>query len=511
MLVPLVLPNKNLGAIQLLGVNTVTTIPFLEQQKEKLKTLSSSRNLAALTKLSVSFYTKGLLSQLGPMIQIETGQQGVEMFGIENLEQILKPSSKTPKEAMVVIKKLLEDLQESVIDLQSEATKILKPQGIQVAKLMLRNEIDKGTPREISLTISKNVETKYNILIEAIEKNKQLPETISWPIALVPRSQNRLSAISTAFYTPPALFKIDIWGKSSPKFLRLFTLISSPKPVLEKDKNQFGRTIELRRATLIKVFNKPAVEILRNSKYWNRPSVVVNLTKRSIDLSVPSAYLSREGVNLYGKYLRHSSYMVAFYAYIQVTLVDKSEKYFSLSFDVGIKMSKLNPRFSPTAPVLLSLSKIEAEHDRGGWNTFSGDTGDDDDDDTKSDLKKWVMTEDETQHLFGLGVKSQITKNWKKVAVHVTRIYIGSATGGSTGRIVDRIAAKEYARFYNDTFKKTPEAHQTVGWASLQKARKLTKLAFPPSEKLSYDPSAKVSTRVDWVRDLNVKVITHKV
>ena len=378
MLAPLVLPNKNLGAIQLLGVNTVTTIPFLEQQKKKLKTLSNNRNSVALTELSVSFYTKGLLSQLGPMIQIETGQKGVKMFGIENLEQILKTSSNIPpKEAMAVINQLLENLQESVIELQSEATNILKPQGIQLAKLMLRNEIDTGTPRQISLRVSKNVETIYNILIQVIEKNKQLPETIPWPIILVPRSQNRLSAISTAFYTPPALFKIDIWGNSSPKFLRLFSLISSPEPVLEADKIQFVvKTPELQRAKLITLFNKAKRGILNDSTFWKRPSVIVHKKNRSIELRVPSAYLTPNGVRKYKKYLRHSSYMVAFYAYVQVTLVDKSEKYFSVSFDVGIKMSARNPRFSPASDVVLTLSKIEAEHDREELEVFEHKKGD---------------------------------------------------------------------------------------------------------------------------------------
>lgn len=502
MLVPLVLPNKNLGAIQLLGVNTVTTIPFLEQQKEKLKTLSSNnRNLAtALIELSVSFYTKGLLSQLGPMIQIETGQKGVEMFGIENLERILKPSSETPEESMALIAELLENLSSSVIELQSEASEILRPRRIPVAKLMLRKDIEGGTAREQSLTISKNVETIYNILIEIIDKNKQLPETIHWPIIFVPRPQNRLSAISSAFYTPSALFKIDLWKKSTPpKFLRLFSLISFTGPILEFDTIQFGKTNEMKRGQLINLFNKTKQGLLNNTKLWERPSVTVYKKERIIELRVPSAYLTRVGRRTHGKHLRHSSYMVAFYAYIQVTLVDKSEKYFSVSFDVGIKMTARNPRFSPVTDILITLSKIEAEHNRGGITPFTHDSG---------DLEKWVMTEDETQHLFGLGEKSQITKDWEKVAVHVTRIYIGTSTGGNIikGNVVNRTIPKEYDRFYNATFK-DPKLHQTVGWASLQKARKLTNLAFPPSENLSYNPSAKVPIRVDWVRDLNVKVI----
>ena len=484
MLAPLVLPNKKLGTIQLLGVVVNTTIPFFEQQREKLKTFEGNHNSVALTELAVSFYTRGLLQHLKPMIQIETGQKGVKMFGIENLETILKTVPKTQKEssdALDLINDFLENLDESVTLLQQEANKILETKKLQ--EVMSREEVN-VTTKETYPKIPSLVFQAYSHLIEVLEKGRSLPETIPWPIVLVPRSANRIAAISTAFYTPPALFKTGLLN--SGRSLRLFTLISSPEPVSLKDKEQFLDPNPDRaplRVKLMSRFGEPPSNLFKDHTKWKRPSMKVNLEKRKIKITVPATWLKT--TKPFSAHLRHSSYMVAFYAYIKLTRENVPDEYFSVSFDVGINTHTTGrpPRFSPTTPVVLSFSPTEATHNRekGGKSIFSN-----------GDLKKWVMTQDEIQHLFD-DDDDEKSKPWVRVAAHVTRIYIGTTTGG-VNKIKDRSVPEEYDKFYQ-RISGTP--HQTVGWASLQKAMKLTLLTFSQTGK---------STRVDMVRDFNVDV-----
>ncbi len=497
MLEPLVLPNQNLGAIQLLGVAKNTTIPFFKQQIDKILALSvDDKNSVALIQLAASFYTRGLLQHIEPMIQIETDQKEVEMFGIKNLEKVLKQVPKTEADrsaAVEMMNDFLDDLNESVTSLQEEANKILQPKiplneplSRDIVNTKAQTEGETKTFTETLLLVGR----AYLHLTKVIEKSSSLPESIPWPIVLIPRTSNSLAAISTAFYTPPTLFNSSaLLTVTAP--LRLFTLLYSPNP-MTADVNQFDDTP--RRAPLLSKFGGATNKTFEDQTQWERPFIKVNLKNRSIKITVPAKWLKNS--EAFKEYLRHSSYMIAFYAYIKVTLADNTQEYFVVSFDVGISIPKGTiQRFSPLKPVVLFLSPTKATHNQALVPKKKTPTTEVFTTESK-DLQKWVITQPETQRLFG--ITSPPTEEWKKVAAHVTRIYIGTTSGGYPLRDFDQAAPAAYHEFYKTNFKilKPEAAQHTIGWASLQKARKLTSLAF----------SGEGSRRIDMIRDLNVDV-----
>lgn len=509
-------PGKQLIDLQLFGVVENSVLPHLANERKRILENKGNPQTVAQIALRAAFYQQGIYQHLTPLVLALIGDKNITMLGVEHVERIFDfPKTEEDRNRAVgVIRETLVRLEKQTLSLQMAAMESLRgpPTKILLPHISDRTTYNIGNQNDVRKLVGRFLEV-YDASLNVVRSPARMPTNVSWPIDVIPRHRNQLLAIGAAFYVPPQFFNRD-----KPTFAAAvrpggekgfvsnhfqgFTLLYHDSKPLKEDVQELEAAPK--RGFIGTLFGPSfSLKDLGRRDIALKPRLEVDMARHRMKIVIPSSFILDISEPRWLNTLPHINFMVAVFVFLRITMSDGKDEYLSLPLDVGIKdvMSKgVVPRFLPSGGISIWLTASEAKttvHDR----TFRHTSSD-------SSLTDWIMTEEATQRIFGVGTAKKSLKAWKEVKANVTRIYLSTTTSGDPEIIPVKLdVPREYEITIEGTLKSSYALGApplTVGWAALQKARKLTELAFHPRSGIKY-------RRVRVVKDSNVEVVQRRV